>query len=341
MSAAALLAAMRTVLLTGWIRARPVTDIVRRDRNSAGGKVAVQALRTLWTLLGNAATQDMIRAGYGDLLFLLSSPVWLDTNPYVSQKASRAAFDQRGRREAWAKPFGPQDGQDVGLKGAPGGEARAAVAIWLKAGAPFERVSLETLNGRAWIGLAEAYEAWPQRAAEVVAGIESVVATDGRMPDRAAATAAIQAEYGAELAWLVTPQGQRAVRQGQPAGALADRLIYIRAEVPTWASTEAAAALADAIRARRLGAVYPIKRPGFVPLPPRTGTPPLADLGAARQEAEAPVAEAPVAEAPVDEAPAEAPKKTPKKKKKKRSGLWAGLGLTAAGATLLALLRRR
>lgn len=312
--AAGLLNALRALLLTGWIRARQVADPTRRERNSEGGRAAVRTLRSLWVLLGNAATRDMVAAGYADLLFLLSSPAWLDSR--VSQKAIRAATAFRGRRDEWAAPFGPDDGQDVGLKGTPGGEARAAVKIWLDAGAPFERASFDTTNSDAWAGLAQAYETWPQRAADVIAGLESFIAAGGRVPDRAAAEAAIWAEYGAELRFLATDDGQRLLAaNGIRADRLLaddDRLTYVRAEVPSKGTADAAAALADALNARGPGNARIIKRPGVVEWPLRDEADrrpgDLADLGDLLPGSNA--QEGTPADAPAPETPE--PKKTTK-----------------------------
>lgn len=115
-----------------------------------------------------------------------------------------------------------------------------------------------------------------------------------------------------------------------PAGVLADRLKYVVAEVPTWASANAAAALATALtnarNARGPGQLQSFTPPGTeFRMPPRTGTAPLPDVGSARQDGEAPANDAPVADAPAAVPGAPAPKK-----KKKNTAAKVAVG--AAGA---------
>lgn len=326
---------MLAILLSGWIRTRPLVDTVMRDRTSAAGNSAGRTVRQLSMLLGNAATQELRTLGFGPLLTLLASPAWLES--HVSTLARQRAFEVKpDQRAAWAEPIGISGGNDSTLRGVPGGAAGRVVALYLAEGIGVHYASPEVRNGVAWRGLAQASTAFERPARPIVGALEVLSDTGPRDVSRASGEAAVRREFAAELAWLSTPDGQRAI-----AGLEAP---MVAIEAPDPGVSAAIEAIDRAAEARQIGRITPIQAPGRVQLLPRfvpilqvepdlvsDPGPDLSDqLGANRTEGEAPDA----ADAPVEEAPA-------KTTKKKRSGLWTGLGLTAAGATLLAWLKGR
>lgn len=332
---------MLAILLSGLLRTRPLADTVQRGRTSAAGNSAGRAVRQLSMLLGNAATQELRALGLGQLLTLLASPAWLESR--VSVLARQRAFQVKPeQRAAWAEPVGISGGNDSTLRGVPGGAAGGAVALYLAEGIGVRSASAEVRDSAAWRALAQAATSFERPAGPIVGALEALSETGPRDVSRSSGEAAVRREFAAELAWLGTTDGQRAV------AGLEAPMVAIEAPDPGFAAANAAIQRARA--ARQIGPVTPLTPftpagrlrplPRFVPIVQvEEPGPDLSDQrGAANAEGEAPEGQpAPEGEPAPD--PADAPAKTTKKKT--RSGLWTGLGLTAGGVTLLALLRRR
>jgi hypothetical protein len=326
--------AMLALLMAGWLRVRPVTDAVQRGRTSPAGREAALTVRQLSTLLGNALVADMRRLGFESLLILLSSPAWLESR--VSERARRMAFRvQAPEREAWARPRPIDVGNDGELRGVPGGGAITAVALFQREGfAANQPASGAIRQIAAWRALVQGSQAFERPASAIVGGLEVLIANGGTVKDRVRAEQAVRREYAAELRWLSTADGQRAI---------AGR----RLEVPTVAIPEfddAVGAIRDAINNRP---TVPVGTPrlrspgGFPPFTPGERE---ADAGwvvvddvsdrleievnddAARNEGQA----------DTPEAPADAPEQ----KKSGTAGMWLG-GLFAAGLGLTAWTRWR
>lgn len=326
---------MTALLMAGWLRVRPVTDPMIRDRASAGGAAAAITVRQLSMLLGNALTADMVqqRRDFDALLRLLSSAAWIEGR--ISQRARYVAFEIRaanGPQEIaeWAQPWGLDGLNDGVLRGTPGGEARQAVMLYLRECIGQPAASAQIRQTAAWRAHLAASSGFERPASVFVGALEAMIAAGG-VPNRERGVAAIQREYAAELAWLRSDEGRQFALYAAPATMIAVQVPQLPdasriALGQTFDVRDLPTSLGQPRAVPQLPAAIDLSLGASGRLEGEVGQPPLAD--------EAPAAPPPAAP------PAAEPEPAKKKTKKKNSAALIGGALTAA-SLLAAILKRK